>query len=705
MNQEIGTTQKINIEDFFAEDALIQNVVDLLDEDTLSKIYQKVSQKFDDDKSSMGNKIDKLKSNIKIASLISERDKPFQGASDVVFPLVANACIQYGSTAYQALFPDDEIVKSKIIGSDKGKPQINALGEEILDEQTGQPKMQYVGKKAKIGDRITTVLNYQINEEIPSWKKEAIKAMYRLPVLGTLFEKSYWDFVKNKLNAYFVFPDKIIINPNCTCIEGNIYSEIIEYNKSTIVSNIKLGLFIDYDYEKLDNQTIIQDNTLRDDDESTNIQGKDTYEFVEQHTYLDLDNDGLPEPYNVIFDINSQIVVRIVPDFDLEGIKKQNEKIYDIERNESLVEFGFLPDFAGSFYSIGYAELLENNNASINTSINQIIDSAHLSMKGAGFINSGIGIASGALTFKMGEYKKVNVAGGNLAANVFPIPFPEPSPVLFSLLGLLIESGKELGSLRDVVTGDTAANMAPTTYMGLVEQGMKQSIAILKNNHESFKKSFKIKRRLNAKYLPREKYAEILDIENPNDVSPKMDFSEKNCDIVLVSDSTNLTSSQKLAKAQLYQSLFGDPFYDQLEIRKLFNEAVGINKLNEIVSAPEPTPDANLVLAQAEDKKAEAKLTETQIKAEETAAKINEMAEKLQLMYADIKLKESETIKNISDAFNKEKEVNIKEVVAYEKAMIDRINSEIQARNQLIEKETKQESKEQENGEQKETNE
>lgn len=697
--------QKLNIKEFFIGDTPIQNIVDLLDEETLSDIYQKVSQKFDDDKSSMGDRIEKLKSNVKLASLVSERDKPFQGASDVVFPLVANACIQYGSTAYQALFPDDEIVKSKIIGSDSGKPEVNINGEKIIDEQTGQPKMQYVGRKAKIGDRITTTLNYQINEDIPSWKKEAINSMYRLPVLGTLFEKSYWDFVKNKLNAYFVFPDKIIINQNCTCIENNIYSEILEYNKSTIVSNIKLGLFKEYDFEKLDSQITVQFDSIKDDNDSEKSQNKDTYEFIEQHTYLDLDNDGLPEPYSIIFDINSQVVVRIVPDFSLEGIKNNDGKIYDIERNESLVEFGFLPDFAGGFYSIGYAELLENNNASINTAINQIIDSANLSMKGAGFINSGIGIASGALTFKMGEYKKVNVAGGNLAANVFPIPFPEPSPVLFSLLGLLIDSGKEVGSLRDVVTGDTAANMAPTTYMGLVEQGMKQSIAILKNNHESFKKSFKIKRKLNAKYLPREKYAKILDVENPNDVDPMMDFSEKNCDIVLVSDSTNLTSAQKLAKAQLYQSLFGDQFYDQLEIRKLFNEAIGINKLNEIVSQPEPTPDANLIFAQAEDKKADAKLTDSQIKAEETAAKINEMAEKLQLMYADIKLKESEVIRNISDVFNQEKETNIKEAIAYEKAMIDRINAEIQARSQLIQKEINQENKEPKNGEQEEPNE
>lgn len=661
---------------FFEEDT--QNIAELLDEKTLQEIYLKVSQKLEDDKSAMGDKIDKLRSNVKLASLISERNKPFLGASDVVFPLVSNACIQYGSTAYQALFPDDDIVRFKVIGSDNGEPAVNDRGEPILDEN-GQPKMEFVGNKNKIGTRIATTMNYQFTEEMTYWKPEAIKALYRLPALGTIFKKAVWDFITDKPSSRTIFPDKIIINPNCVEIDRNIWSEILDLDKQTIASNINAGLFVDYDYSKVDNTIKTQTDTIKDDSKS-NTNNTVTVEFIEQHTYLDLDEDGIEEPYCVIFDTGSQIITRITPDYDLDGIKKKDGKIYYIERNECLIEYGFLPDLAGGLYSVGYAELLSNNNLAINAIINQMIDCGNLKSKGGGFINTGLDLMSGSLTFKMGEYKKVNIANGNLAANVFPLPFPDASPVMFSLLGVLIESGKEVGSLRDVLTGETAANMAPTTYMGLVEQGMKQSIAILKNNHESFKREFKIIRKLNAKYLSREKYAEILDVKDPNKVSPMMDFSAKKCDVVLISDSNSITSAQKFAQAQLLMSLKDDPYYNPIEVRKMFNEAIQMSKLNEIVAPPSPSPDAGLILAQAEDKKANAKQIEAEVKAQQTLAQINEAAEKMQLMYSEIKVNESTVLKNISEAFNKEKEIQIKELVEYEKAMTARINTAIQAR-------------------------
>lgn len=695
---EIDQENKYNLtlEKFFEEET--QNIVELLDEKQRTTIYMQVSQKFSDDKSDMGDKIDKLKSAVKLASLISERDKPFLGASDVVFPLAANACIQYGSTAYEALFPDDDIVKSKIIGNDKGKPAVNSNGEVIFNPQTNEPIMQFVGYKEEVGKRVTTMMNYQLTDEIPYWKSDAINSMYRLPAVGTMFKKTFWDFITNVPSSKFIYPDKIVINPACKVIDGNVWSEIIDVDRNIISSNIKRGLWIDYDYKKLDNSVKTENNTIKDNDDQNSRRGNTTFEFIEQHTFLDLDDDGIVEPYGIIFDKSAQKIVRIWPDYDLEDIKRnEKDEIYYIARNEILTYFGFLPSFDGSFWSTGYAELLTNNNAAINTTINQMIDCGNLKQKGGGFISTGVDLRSGSLTYKMGEYKKVNVAGGNLAANIFPMPFPEPSSVMFALLGLLIESGKEVGSLRDVLTGDTAANMAPTTYMGLVSQGMKQSIAILKNNHESFKKEFKIIRKLNKKYLSREKYAEVIDEEDPNNVSPEMDFSEKKCNIVLVSDTSALTSAQKFAQAQLLISLKDDPYYNQIEVRKMFNEAIQMAKLNELVSAPPPSPDAALVLAQAEDKKANAKLAEAQMKAQETISKINEAAEKMQLVYADIKLKESEVFKNIADALNQEKELSIKELAEQEKAITNRINSAIQARSIEIQKETSTKSENNDN--------
>lgn len=669
-----------NLESFFDSD--LENIATLLNKLQIDAIYQQVSQKYSTDLSAMGDRIDRLRDAVKLASLISDRNVPFQGASNVVFPLAAMACIQYGSTAYQALFPDDNIAKLKIIGSDAGKPAVNDKGE-VLTLPDGQPIMQFVGQKEKVGRRVATTINYQLTDELSYWKTDSIAAMYRLPALGTMFKKTYWNFILDRPESKFIDPDKIIIHPGVRCIENNVWSEILDLDYKTIQSNIKRGLWLEYDVLKSGNQTT-QNQPPKIKEEEQN-QRQDVYQFIEQHTFLDLDGDGLEEPYCVIWDQGASNIVRITPDYDLDGIKKRkkgkSENIYFIERNESLIYFGFLPDFGGGFYSVGYAELLTNNNAAINTTINQMIDAGHLKLKGGGFISTGIDLRGGSLTFKLGEYKKVNTAGGNLAANVFPFPFPEPSPVLFSLLGLLIESGKEIGSLRDVLTGDTAANMAPTTYMGLVEQGMRQSLAILKSNHESYKKELKIIRKLNAKYLTRERYAEILDVDDPKQISPTQDFSEKKIDIVLVTDTSAITSAQKFAQAQLLMSLKDDPFYNGIEVRKKFNEAIQMVELNEIVAPPSPAPDAALELAKAEGTKAMAKLSEAQTKAQETQGNLEKMAAEIQRMHTEVKLMETEGIKNIAEALSKEKDTHLKEIQTVLKGVTDQMNAQINARN------------------------
>ena len=95
---------------------------------------------------------------------------------------------------------------------------------------------------------------------------------------------------------------------------------------------------------------------------------------------------------------------------------------------------------------MGWASaLLMSGNSAINTIINQLLDAGTLSNRQNGFLGRGLKLGRGkSIQLRSGEWKPVDVTGDDLRKNVFPMPVREPSGTLFQLLGLLIESGKEL---------------------------------------------------------------------------------------------------------------------------------------------------------------------------------------------------------------------------------------------------------------------
>lgn len=645
-----ATKEKLHLEDFFQNNQ--QNIVPLLSEERVNDIYIAVTKKLGEDQESRQDKINKLQDYIKLALLTTEeKSYPFEGAANAMIPLVANAVIQFGATAFPPLVQDDQLVKFKVIGSDDGKIQMQD-GKPILDEETGEPKKQFVGFKAARGRRMTTYMNYQINEEMPWYKRDLYQYLMCCAAIGTVYRKIYRDPINKRQVSKFVMPDKLIVNENIVSLQDGVITEILDLSPTQVMENIRKGLFVDYefDWEKQPTLTLpLTQESINPSKEENDIVKRD-FRFIAQYSFLDLDDDGFPEPYIITCDLDKTKVVRIVPDFYPENIEyNEQNQVCRIKREQTFVDYILIPSADGGHLGVGFGHLLYNLNKVANGTINQLLDAGHLSIKGGGFIGKNMNIRGGRFAMGLGEWKMVDNFGANIRDSIVPLPTPEISPALIQLLTFLIESGKETGSLRDVLTGDTAANMAPTTYMGIVEQGLKQFLAIFKGWHDSDKISYKLLRRLNARYTTDEEYARVLD-EPENNVSAQADFSAEDCDIVPVADPASVTSSQKMAQAQIIQSLFTDPFYDEIKIRKMWNNAVQIPGLDDALRRPNPQPDPNMVFAEAENKKADAKMMELQLKAGELDEKSVERQYKNADTIAGIKVKESQTIKNMADA-------------------------------------------------------
>jgi chaperonin GroES len=327
---------------------------------------------------------------------------------------------------------------------------------------------------------------------------------------------------------------------------------------------------------------------------------------------LDLDLDGYPEPYVVTTTKDGQ-VARIVPCFgpaeitvettvglmSLDEIQQgpiQAKRIISIKRRQYFTKYGFIPAPDGSFYDIGFGKLLEDLSEPINVAINQMLDAGSLQNAGGGFLGSGINHRGGNVTFRLGEWKRIDVANsGPIRDQIFRLEHPGPSPVLFQLLGFLVGAGKEITAVQDVMTGEGTANQPATTTLALIEQGHKVMTAIFKRIHRSFGRELQILRRLNRDYLDEEEYFQLNDADG-GQISRK-DYEDSDLDVMPASDPSVATDMQKMTRSEVeWTSFNGDPLVNQVELRRRRMETLGIHDAKALLSVPQPPPDPKLLI-------------------------------------------------------------------------------------------------------------
>jgi chaperonin GroES len=434
-------------------------------------------------------------------------------------------------------------------------------------------------------------MSYQLKEEMTEWEEDTDKMLHMLPILGTVFRKTYFDAMKGRNVSELIFPKYLVVNnfardmetaPRVTH-EFELYpDEITERVRSDMFLDIELGSPTDY-MEREDAYGDTGDSRMSaGDDDAPHV-------FLEQHRSLDLDEDGYGEPYIVTVHKDTSQVVRIIPRFEKEDvfINKRGE-IAKIEAINYFTKFSFIPSPDGSFYDIGYGDLLYNINSSINSIINQLLDAGHLANTGGGFIGKGLRIKGGNIRLRPGEWKISDSTGAALKDSIVPIPHAQPSPVLFELLGMLIESGKEVASMKDIMSGEQASNQTAAATMALIEQGMTSFKAVYKRFYRSLKQEFKKLYKLNSIYLSQEEYFNVMDSQHVISVE---DYNTEDVDIVPVADISAITNMQKITKAEFLQQFIDDPSIDGLEIRRRIFEAWNIERVDELVAKVPPAPD------------------------------------------------------------------------------------------------------------------
>jgi len=548
----------------------VVNIASKLDDDILTEIGMNVDKGYDIDYDSLEPWRLKNKDAVDLAKqVVNKKSFPFENAANVKYPLISTAAIQFAARAMPEFVKGTDIVRAVVVGED---PE---------------------GMKAQRAQRISEHMSYQCINEMVEWEEDTDKLLTYIPIVGTAFKKTYFDPGLGRNKSEFLRATDVIINYFARSMsEAPRITEQFTLYPNQIEEKIRSGSFVKWDYGTA---------TTSKDEREVNTQDPDQeHVFYQQHTSIDLDKDGYKEPYIVTYHKDTQKVVKMTARFNEQSISYgMKDRIAKITPDEYYTKFSFMPDVSGSIYDMGFGGLLSPIEHTIDTLINQLIDSGTLYNLNAGFLGKGIqlgrGRGGGILEFQPGEWKTLNFTGDDLRKHIVPLPVKEPSQVLFSLLGFMVNAGDRLSSVTEILTGEQSNEAErPTTTLARIEQGLKVFTAIHKRLYRSFKGEYKKMFKLNSIYLNPRTYFTILD--TPKAVA-KEDYDASNFDVIPVADPNETTNTQKMIRGQIWMGMKGQGFNDQ-EINKRFAEAMQEPEPEKLLNAPE-FKDPKIELEQA----------------------------------------------------------------------------------------------------------
>ncbi len=563
--------------DFLDMALMAENVAEELLLSELLTIGRRVVEEYDIDKDSRAAWERRMKEALSLARQLRET-KTWGGdvRANIKYPLISTACIQFSSRAYGNIVKGEDYVKVKVFGEDAN------------------------GEKKKRAERVRIHMNAQLSAATTAWEDEMDQLLISMPLLGVAFKKTYRNFIDSTTVSEYVDPERLVVHYWAKSMEtASRVTHVIEMTKNQYLEHTRSGLWRDAGIEH--KQPDVSEEELKKKQGDVR-DTESTYIFLEQHRWLDLDRDGYKEPYIVTVHKASNEVMRIVPRFRATSvIRNPNGEVIKIIPDQYFTRYLFFPDFDANFYGLGFGILLSPVNETVNSLINQLLDSGTLQNRQSGFINRGIRLmkagGSGSIKFKAGEWKFVKSAGDDLRKSIFPLPTKEPSATLFSLLGLMLEAAQTLASQAEVLSGEqTQPNVPATTTLALIEQGLKVFSSIYKRIHRALKSEFLKIQRLNMLFTTPEEYNRILDMYDEGKFDPRVDYDMDDMDIGPVSSTADVSDTQKIIKAEALMQISGRGLDDQ-KILARYLDAIQIDNWEELV--PEsPQPNIQLIMFQ-----------------------------------------------------------------------------------------------------------
>lgn len=544
------------------------NLAEYLDDGQLAEISSELLAAYEDDLQSRSDWEETYTKGLDLLGVkVVERTEPFEGASGVTHPLIAESVTQFQAQAYKELLPSGGPVKTSILGKKDAETEAQA-------------------------GRVKDFMNYEITEVMEEYDPDMDQLLFYLPLSGSCFKKVYWDVSMQRPVSKFIPAQDLVVPYAATDLNTTPRAtHVLRMDENDIRKMQVAGVYRDIELSAIDEAPDKVREKVDELQGTTKSYFDDSYALLEMHVNLDIEGfedlspDGEPTgiqlPYIVTLDKGSSKILAIRRNFE-EGTELAKKRQY-------FVHYKFMPGLG--FYGFGLVHMIGGIGRATTSILRQLIDAGTLANLPAGFKARGIRVRNSDEPIKPGEFRDIDAPGGDIRNAIVPLPYKEPSATLAQLLGTLIDGGRRFISLADDQTSAMNQEAPVGTTVALLERGMKVMSAIHKRLHYAQKTEFRILARIFSENLPQEYPYDIAGAERSVFAT---DFDSR-IDILPVSDPNIFSMAQRvtLAQTQLQLAQGAPQLHNMHAAYMRMYAALEVQNVEELLPAPpQPKPQS-----------------------------------------------------------------------------------------------------------------
>jgi hypothetical protein len=538
------------------DDEFNENLAENLEDDILTELAGDLIGEYQSDIDSRKDWVQTYVDGLELLGLkIEERTEPWPGACGVYHPLLSEAIVKFQSETIMETFPAAGPVKTSILG-------------------------QETQERIEAAQRVKEDMNYQLTEVMVEYRPEHERMLWGLGLSGNAFKKVYFDPNLDRQVSLFVPAEDIVVPYGASSLEtSERVTHVMRKTKNELRKLQVMGFYKDVE---LDDPTDTLDEIEKKIAEQMGFKASqdDRYKLLEMHVYLDLpgyeDKDekgketGIALPYVVTIEKGTETVLAIRRNYHADDPNKQ--------KRDHFVHYGYVPGFG--FYCFGLIHLIGAFAKSGTSILRQLVDAGVLSNLPGGFKTKGLRVKGDDTPIAPAEFRDVDVASGTIKDNIMTLPYKEPSQVLYTLLGTIVDEGRRFASAADLKVSDMSSQSPVGTTLAILERTLKVMSAVQARVHYAMKQEFKLLKNIIRDYTP-EDY-EYDPVEGP----PRAKRSDYDMvEVLPVSDPNSATMSQKVvqyqAALQLAQS--APQLYDLPLLHRQMLEVLGIRNASKLV--------------------------------------------------------------------------------------------------------------------------
>ena len=542
--------QKETAEDFDA------NLADYIDDGDLDGLAEDLIEDFGKDQMDRKDWIKTYVDGLKLLGLqYEDRTEPWQGACGVFHPMLTESVVRFQSEAMMETFPAMGPVKTQIVGA------VDLLREEAAA-------------------RVREDMNYQLTEVMIEYRPEHEKMLWSLPLAGSAFKKVYFDPSKGRQVAVFIPAEDIVVPYGASNLESaERVTHVMRKTKNEVLKLQEAGFYSDVDLGEPSHE-LDDIEKQKAEEQGMSALNDDRFRILEMHVDLDLPGyehkdkkgkeTGIALPYVVTVEKGTRKILAIRRNW------YEDDELHT--KRQHFVHYQYIPGFG--FYGYGLIHLIGGYAKSATMLIRQLVDAGTLSNLPGGLKSRGLRIKGDDTPIQPGEFRDVDVPSGSIRDNILPLPYKEPSQVLFALFQNIVQEGRAFASSGDMNVSDMSTNAPVGTTLALLERTLKVMTAVQARLHYTMKQEFRLLKVIIADYTPEE-----YDYE-PEDAGRKAKKSDyDSTDVIPVSDPNAATMAQKIvqyqAVLQLAQS--APQLYNLPLLHRQMIEVLGVKNANKLV--------------------------------------------------------------------------------------------------------------------------